>query len=53
MRYRIHHFVLAELAEDNFIVSGDTIEEVRAAAKRELARRGWKEEDCWSEDLPC
>ncbi len=33
--------------EDSFVVEGDTIEEIREIANREIEKRGW--ENCWSE----
>mgnify|MGYP000939576164 CR=1 FL=1 len=37
--------------EDEFIVEGDTIEEIREIVFAEVERRGWESKDCWSERL--
>lgn len=37
--------------EDNIIVKGDDIEEIRLKVKQETTKRGWKDEDCWSEEI--
>ena len=35
--------------EDSLMVSGETIDEMRTQVQLEMEKRGWKEEDCWSE----
>lgn len=35
--------------EDEFTFECETIEKAREIAKRETAKRGWNEQDCWSE----
>lgn len=35
--------------EDQFTFESETIEEARETAKRETAKRGWDERDCWSD----
>ena len=47
MKFRIHN----RKYEDSLVVEGDTIEEVRKKAFYEEERRGWKREDCWSEEV--
>ena len=37
--------------EDSFVVSGNTIEEIRKKAYEECTKRGWNTENCWSEEL--
>jgi len=49
MRFKIHYDDGIE--EDNIIVSGDTIEDIKAKGAVELRRRGWSEDDCWSEEI--
>lgn len=34
---------------DMIAVSGTTIEEMREEALKEIKKRGWKEDDCWSQ----
>ena len=36
---------------DEIIVEGDTIEEIQQRVFSECDKRGWKHEDCWSEQL--
>ena len=48
MRFRIHNGEY----EDDIVIEGDTIEEIKKLAERETEKRGWK--DCWSEEIkPC
>lgn len=35
--------------EDQLTFESETIEEARETAKRETAKRGWDERDCWSD----
>lgn len=35
--------------EDEFTFECETIEKARGIANRETAKRGWNEQDCWSE----
>lgn len=37
--------------EDCFYITGDDIETIRKAVREECARRGWDEQNCWSEEL--
>ena len=46
MKYIIHYGF-----EDELIIEGDTIEEVREIAFREEDRRGWDRSKCWSERI--
>jgi len=48
MIYRIY-FDSETSGSDCFTIEAETIEEVRRIAKIECEKRGWKEEDCWSE----
>jgi hypothetical protein len=35
--------------DDSLTISADTVDEIRAIAMSETAKRGWPEADCWSE----
>lgn len=48
MKFRIHYEVNGH--EDSVIVTGDTLEEIRDVANREIAGRGAT--NAWSEELP-
>jgi hypothetical protein len=48
MKFRIH-FTLKDGTEDSVVVSGDTIEEIREKAEKEVSSRGGL--DPWSESL--
>lgn len=37
--------------EDYIIVEGDSIEEIRAIARKETDLRGWDSKDCWFEKI--
>lgn len=37
--------------EDEIVVEGDTIEEIKEIAFSECEKRGWDANDCWSERL--
>jgi hypothetical protein len=37
--------------EDDVVITGETIGEVRNKAFSEGNKRGWKEEYCWSEEV--
>ena len=37
--------------EDSITVSGEHIEELRETVKTETSRRGWNDDDCWSEKV--
>lgn len=37
--------------EDNVIIEGDTIEEIRETVNIEMDKRGWLEENCWTEKM--
>lgn len=45
MKFRIHNGEY----EDDIVIEGGTIEEIKELAKRETEKRGWK--DCWSEEI--
>ena len=45
LRFKIHDGV----TDDSIVLEAETIEELRAAAKYETERRGWK--NCWSEEM--
>lgn len=54
MRFRVHYRLptrdgFGNFHEDSVVVSGDTVEDVREAANRELEKRGGL--DPWSEEL--
>ena len=48
MKYKIHY---NGSYEDEIVVSGDTIEEIREQAFYEGDKRGWEKENCWSEEI--
>ena len=48
MKYKIHY---NGAYEDEIIIEGDTIEELREKAFLECDKRGWNREDCWSEEI--
>lgn len=35
--------------EDSLVIEAETLEEIKEIAFAETDRRGWKQEDCWSE----
>lgn len=37
--------------EDSLVIEADTLEQIRDIAFQETTRRGWKEDDCWSERI--
>lgn len=37
--------------EDSFTVEGSMIEDIQKLAKQEIKKRGWKTENCFSEEL--
>ena len=45
MKFIIHH------KDDSLVISGESIEEVVELVSREISKRHWKEEDCWSEKI--
>jgi len=48
MIFKIHNDKL----DDFIIIKGeDDIEIIRERVKKEMNKRGWKEEDCWSEPI--
>ena len=49
MKFRIH-FEWPDGTEDNIVITGETIEDIRAQAKEEVEKRGGK--NPWSEELP-
>ena len=50
MRYRIH-YTLADGSEDSIVVTGDTMEDIRTNAYKELYARGADTETAWSEEV--
>lgn len=48
--YRIH-FTHSDGTEDAIDISGDTVEDIRAKADAELARRNADPESAWSEQV--
>lgn len=48
MKFKIHA-TNKDGEADFFVVSGDTIEEVRELANKEIEKRDWW--DCWSEEI--
>ena len=45
MKFRIHDGI----TDDTIVIEADTMKELKAIAKRETEKRGWK--NCWSEEL--
>jgi hypothetical protein len=45
MKYRIN------CNEDAIEIEAETMEEIRTIAFQETTRRGWKQDDCWSERI--
>lgn len=45
LKYRIHY------GEDSIDLEGETIEDIQGKAFKEIAKRGWEEEHCWSEEI--
>lgn len=37
--------------EDDIVIEGDTVEEIKEIAFAEGEKRGWNANDCWSERL--
>lgn len=37
--------------QDELVLEADTIEEIRENANCETSRRGWDDDDCWSERI--
>lgn len=50
MKFNIHHSK-GFLNEDVITIEGETIEEVREKTFKEMAVRGWEEDNCWSEKI--
>lgn len=46
MKFRIYYN-----DEDELIIEGETIEEIREIAFAECERRGWERNKCWSEKI--
>lgn len=46
MKIRLHY-----KDEDYIDLEADTIEEIKEEGLKEVAKRGWAEEDCWSEEI--
>lgn len=46
MKFEIHHIK----SGDSFIIDGDDLESIRERVKAETGKRGWKDEDCYSEE---
>ena len=46
LTFAIHHKF-----NDVIYISGDTIQEIQKMAEREIKKRGWKEDDCWGEQI--
>lgn len=49
MKFRIH--CEQNDYSDSIDIEEDTIEEIREIATLETGRRGWKDENCWSEEI--
>lgn len=45
MIFKMYH------GDDFVILKADTIQELQIQAEIEIAKRGWKQEDCWSEEI--
>jgi len=52
MKFKIH-FTRTTGSEDNFILEGETVEEIRENAKAWIKSRGliWEDAQIWSEEL--
>ena len=48
MKFKINYY---GQYEDSFIIEADTIKEVRELVKKEQERRGWADDDCYSEEV--
>lgn len=48
MQFKIH-FELSDGSDDSIILSGDTVEDIRAVANDEIEKRGGK--NPWSEEI--
>lgn len=48
MKFIIHY---NGVYEDEIIIEGDTIEEIKETAFTECDKRGWDSKDCWSERI--
>jgi hypothetical protein len=44
-------FIIHNGDEDSIVIEAETIEELREIASRESNKRGWKESNCWSEQI--
>lgn len=49
LRFNIHY---SGEYEDCFMVSGETMDEVRTEAYEGCRQRGWSIDKCWSEEIP-
>jgi hypothetical protein len=47
MKFRIHHTP----SGDSVVIEEDTFQAVKHEVQLETYKRGWKEDDCWSENL--
>lgn len=48
LKYKIHY---SGEYEDELIIAGETIEEIREIAFAESAKRNWNTNNCWSEEI--
>jgi hypothetical protein len=52
MKYEIHFYPNESYGQDDyFVISGKTIEEIQANAKKELQKRGINPNECWSKKI--
>jgi hypothetical protein len=48
MKFKIHY---NGRYEDEIIIEGDDIDEIREKASNACAMRKWEQDDCWSEEI--
>ena len=48
MKFKINY---KKTYEDNFVIEGKTIEEIKKKVRQERKRRGWAKKYCWSEEI--
>ncbi len=49
MQFKIY-WVRGEF-EDSLVVSGETVADCQREARKEMAKRGWKDHECYSKQL--
>ena len=50
-KFIVHHNNVYGEETDNIIIAGETDEELQQQKKDLFKERGWKEDDCWSEEI--